>query len=87
MMHYTGLTKVFFIFKMSVSWHTCKSNIIYAYKKSVAFSAHVFMTLTYAWQHYVHSSYTEFHPNHEVNVEHMGRDSFTPIGKIWLSLC
>jgi hypothetical protein len=35
------------------------------------------MTLTNAGRHYVHSCYTELHPNHAVNVKRMGRDSFT----------
>jgi len=78
---------VLYIQNVTVSWYTCESNIVYAYKNSVAFSAHVFMTLTNAGQNYVHSSYTEFHPNHAVNMEHMGRDSFTFIRKVWLSLC
>jgi len=78
---------VLYIQNVTVSCYTCESNIIYTFKNSVAFSAHVFMTLTNAGQHYVHSSYTEFHPNHAVNVEHMGRDSFTPTRKVWLSLC
>ena len=59
-----------------------QNNIIYAYKNSVTFSAHVFMTLTNAEQHYVCSSYTEFHPNHAVNVGSMGRESFTPLRPI-----
>jgi hypothetical protein len=63
---------------VTFSWYTCGSNIMYAYKNSVAFSAHIFMTLTNAGQHYAHSSYTEFHPNHAVNVEHMGKDSLSP---------
>jgi hypothetical protein len=62
---------VHYIPNVTFSWYTCEINIIFAYKNSVAFSAHVFMTLTNAGQHYVHSCYTEF----------------TTLRKVWLSLC
>jgi hypothetical protein len=47
----------------------------------MACSAHIFMNLATAQEHYVHSSYTEFHPHQTVNVKLIVGDLLHTKGK------
>jgi hypothetical protein len=42
----------------------------------------IFTELTNAYQHYVHTSYTELHPKWTINVASTDSNSFTPSSKV-----
>jgi hypothetical protein len=45
------------------------------------------MKLTNTQQHYVQKSYAEFNPHPTINVGNIDRNLFTPLRKLWLSIC